>query len=132
MKRALVMASLTLLLTNISAHDFSDEHTVSNWRDEIIITVEDLHDEISYEAYDIWTGDDGEECDARVWDVAITKYNSPTSFEFSFSAEQEYEYNWACMSGEFLCSGKVDVIPNGRSNGHHKISSKIDCEWQLP
>ncbi|MBT7766224.1 MAG: hypothetical protein HN730_03660, partial [Bdellovibrionales bacterium] len=123
----LVSSFITLPLVG-TAHDFTSDHQVTNWRSEIAITVEDLFDEISYEAYDIWTGDDGEECNANVWNVEITKYHSPTSFEFSFIAEQDYEFSWACIAGEFFCSGKVDVVLNGRSSGSHKISSKIECE----
>ena len=80
------LALILLLPLNSFSHDFASEHKVENWRDEIPVTVEDIHDLIWEEAWEVFTGDDGEECDAEVWGIKIDKFYSPNHFELSFVA----------------------------------------------
>ena len=122
-----VFILLLFVSLTINAHDFSQDHKIENWRKDIPISVEDIHDLIWEEAWEVFTGDDGEECDAQIWGIKIVQYFSLHHFEISFRAQQDFERNIACTSNEIVCSGtvRIEVGKTPRARG------AFNCDWKL-
>lgn len=87
------------------------------------ITAENVLEMIYEEAWEVYTGDDGKECNSSVSDFVYFAGTADSHFKIEFYADQNGEYDYGCLVGVFPCKAKF-VKDNSKN-----WTTEISCKW---
>lgn len=112
------MKSIVILLVAFSAQLKAQE--IKNY-DRSDLTADTVLEMIYEEAWEVYTGDDGKECNSTTMNYSYTP-NNKTSFKVAFEADQNGEYDYGCLVGVYPCSARFKLIED-------KWKVQVTCEW---
>ena len=100
------MKTLISLILLTSLQSFANE--IENY-DRSDLSPKEVIEMIYKEAWEVYTGDDGKECNSSTFDYKYLENDKANTFSIIFNADQNGEYDYGCLVGVFPCQATFNI-----------------------